>query len=139
MKVLYTTKAVAYSGREGKVEVKDSPLAFNMTHPVPLGGNGKGANPEQLFAAGYSACFSGALALAIKNKKAPVKKSEVAVEVSIGTDDEGGFEIAADIVATISGVDQKTADELVIDAHGICPYSKATRGNIEVSVSAVAE
>ena len=139
MKVLYTTKAVASGGREGKVDVKDGGLSFKMAHSKELGGSGNGVNPEQLFAAGYSACFGSALLAAARSEKLPVKNPAIAVEVSIGTEEDGGFALSANIVATVSGISQQQADELVKKAHTICPYSKATRGNIPVTISAVVE
>jgi organic hydroperoxide reductase OsmC/OhrA len=120
MNVLYRTKVLSTGGRNGKVSIDNSPLAFNMTPPKEMGGSGTGANPEQLFAAGYSACFGSALQ----------------ITVGIGQDDTGGYILNADIVAIITGVDQAAADALAAEAHQVCPYSKATRGNIEVTVSA---
>ena len=141
MKILYKTKAVSTGGRDGgKVKVENSHLEFNMAIPSEMGGSGKpGANPEQLFAAGYSACFESALRDAARRKKIDLKAVSVAVEIGIGRDDKGGYSLSANIVGTISGVDQATADMLVQEAHQGCPYSRATRGNIEVTVSACVE
>jgi lipoyl-dependent peroxiredoxin len=138
MKILYKTKAVSTGGRDGgKVKVENSPLEFDMTIPSEMGGPGKpGANPEQLFAAGYSACFESALRGAARRKKLDLKSVSVAVEIGIGRDDKGGYSLLANIVGTVSGVDQATADMLIQEAHQGCPYSRATRGNIEVTVSA---
>jgi osmotically inducible protein OsmC len=138
MKILYKTKAVSSGGRDnGKVRIENSPFEFEMTKPSELGGTGKaGANPEQLFAAGYAACFESALMHVARLKDLTLKSTSVAVEVGIGPNGKGGFLLNAAITATISGVDQATADTLVQEAHQVCPYSNATRGNIEVTVSA---
>ena len=136
MQLQYKTTAVSTGGRNGKVIVENSPLEFNMAPPIEMGGNSPtGTNPEQLFAAGYSACFSSALQNVIRTKKIPIPLPIVQITVGIGTED-GGFALMAEIVATISGVDQETADALVKEAHTVCPYSKATKGNIEISLSA---
>ena len=91
-----------------------------------------GVNPEQLFAAGYAACFGSALQHVIREKKLPIPTPSVEATVGIGKNDSGGFELAVEIVAIISGLDQAAADEVVNEAHYVCPYSNATRGNIEV-------
>lgn len=140
MKVLYQAKAVSHGGRDGKVRVENSPLEFELAVPKEMGGSGKtGANPEQLFAAGYAACFEGALLHAARVKKLTLKSTSIAAEVGIGPNHKGGYQLAVSLVATIAGVDQATADELVQEAHQICPYSNATRGNIEVTVEAKVE
>jgi Ohr subfamily peroxiredoxin len=138
MKILYKTKAISSGGRDdGKVRIENSPLEFEMTKPSELGGSGKtGVNPEQLFAAGYAACFESALLHVALRKKLTLKSTSIAVEVGIGPNDKGGFQLTVSIMATVSGVDQATADTLVQEAHQVCPYSNATRGNIEVTVSA---
>lgn len=138
MKILYKTKAVSVGGRRGgKVRVENSPLEFEMEAPVEMGGSGKtGTNPEQLFAAGYAACFESALRGAARRKKIDLKSASVEVEIGIGPNEKGGYSLSANIIATVSGVDQATADTLVQEAHQICPYSNATRGNIDVIVSA---
>ncbi len=137
MKRLYEAKAVSVGGRDGQVHVEGSTLQFEMALPAALGGKKEeGFNPEQLFAAGYSACFGSALQHVYKVKRLKLDPPEVHITVGIGKNDAGGFALAADIVAVIKGVDQATADELVQQAHLVCPYSNATRGNIEVNVSA---
>lgn len=137
MKRLYEAKAVSVGGRDGQVHVEDSALQFEMALPAALGGKKEeGFNPEQLFAAGYSACFGSALQHVYKVKRLKLDPPEVHITVGIGKNDAGGFALAADIVAVIKGVDQATADDLVQQAHLVCPYSNATRGNIEVNVSA---
>lgn len=140
MDIMYKTTAISTRGRSGKVVVEKSSLEFDMTAPVEMGGAEEAqknkANPEQLFAAGYAACFGSALQHAIREKKLPIPTPSVETTVGIGKNDSGGFELTVKIVALISGLDQAAADAVVNDAHYICPYSNATRGNIEVNVSA---
>jgi lipoyl-dependent peroxiredoxin len=140
MQILYRTTAMSTGGRTGNVIVENSPLVFNMTPPEEMGGTDKGGtNPEQLFAAGYSACFGSALQHVVRARKLSIPVPTVQVTVGIGKNDAGGFALAAEIVATLSGVDQESADAIVQEAHAICPYSNATRGNIDVSVIAKTE
>ncbi len=140
MNIMYKTTAVSTKGRSGKVVVENSSLEFSMTAPVEMGGapeaQKNGVNPEQLFAAGYAACFGSALQHVIREKKLPIPTPSVEATVGIGKNESGGFELAVDIVAIISGLDQAAADEVVNEAHYVCPYSNATRGNIEVKVTA---
>ena len=138
MKILYKTKAISTGGRDGgKVRIENSALEFDMAVPVEMGGAGKpGTNPEQLFAAGYAACFESAFRRIARTKKIDLKSLSIAVEVGIGPNETGGFALSANITALVSGVDQATADTLVQEAHQLCPYSNATRGNIAVTVAA---
>lgn len=138
MKILYRTKAISHGGRDGgTVKIENSPLEFQMAIPAEMGGSGKaGTNPEQLFAAAYSACFESTLRGVARRRKIDLKSASVEVEVGIGPTGKGGFALSANIVAVVSGVDQATADALVQEAHQNCPYSNATRGNVEVGVSA---
>lgn len=136
MKVLYKTKAISSGGRDGKVRVENSPLQFELAVPSELGGSGKtGINPEQLFAAGYAACFESALLHVARAKKLTLKSTSVTAEVGIGRNNQDGYQLAVSLTATLSGVDRSTADELVLRAHQVCPYSNATRGNIEVTLA----
>ncbi len=139
MKALYTTTAVSTGGRSGKVSVNNSELAFEMSPPSEMGGAKPGVNPEQLFAAGYAACFGSALQHVVRVRKLHVPAPAVQLTVGIDQDENGGYFLSADIVGIIKGVDQALADELVQEAHTVCPYSKATMGNIAVTLSAVAE
>ena len=132
MKTLYTAQATATGGREGRSETSDKKLSFQMSPP---GGNGPGTNPEQLFAAGYSACFGSAVAHVAKLKKINVSEVKVQADVNLNQDDNGFF-LSAALNVTLGGVDDATALEIVKTAHTVCPYSKATRGNIEVKLSA---
>lgn len=138
MKILYKTKAVSVGGREGKVKVENSPLEFELATPVELGGTGKiGVNPEQLFASGYAACYDNALLHVARRKKIELGETSVAVEIGMGAGEKGAFVLVGAIEATFSGIDQETADMLVQEAHKVCPYSNATRGNVEISVKAI--
>lgn len=139
MNIVYKANAVGVGGRDGIVHVDNTPIHFEMAKPAEMGGKkGYGFNPEQLFAAGYAACFGSALQHVLGVRKLNLPVPEVHVTAGIG-DDDGGFKLAVDILAVFKGVEQDAADKLVAEAHQICPYSKATRGNIEVNVSAKAE
>lgn len=140
MAVLYTANATAVGGRQGRVVSSDNVLDLDLKTPEGLGGQGGyGTNPEQLFAAGYSACFDGALNLVIRKKGIKgVTSTAVTANVSILNDEaDDGFKIAADLEVEIEGIDQETAQDLIEAAHQVCPYSKATRGNIEVNLKVV--
>lgn len=140
MRILYTAKAVSDGGREGKVRIENTPFQFQMAKPPELGGSGEsGVNPEQLFAAGYAACFESALSHVALRRKLTLNSASVAAEVGIGPNNKGGFQLAVSLTATISGVDQPTAEELVQEAHLVCPYSNAIRDNVEVTLSARVE
>ncbi len=140
MKILYKASAVATGGRDGQVHVENTPIRFEMASPPELGGKkGNGFNPEQLFAAGYASCFGSAVAHFVKLKRLEVAPPDVHAHVGIGKNDEGGFSLAVDLEVVFRGIGQDTADSLVAEAHKICPYSNATRGNIDVNVSARVE
>ncbi|WP_370412560.1 organic hydroperoxide resistance protein [Streptomyces fradiae] len=132
--VLYTAVATAENGRDGRVATDDGRLDVVVNPPKAMGGSGEGTNPEQLFAAGYSACFQGALGVVARNENADIAGSTVTAEVGIGKNDEG-FGIIVKISATIPNVDAETAKSLIEKAHQVCPYSKATRGNITVELA----
>ncbi|MFJ3878187.1 organic hydroperoxide resistance protein [Streptomyces sp. NPDC090077] len=132
--VAYTAVATAENGRDGRVATNDGQLDVVVNPPKELGGSGAGTNPEQLFAAGYSACFQGALSVAARNENVDVTGSTVTAEVGIGKNDEG-FGIIVKLTASIPNVDAATAKDLVEKADQICPYSKATRGNITVELN----
>ncbi|MZD03738.1 Ohr family peroxiredoxin [Streptomyces sp. SID5785] len=132
--VVYTAVATAENGRDGRVATDDGKLDVVVNPPKEQGGSGEGTNPEQLFAAGYSACFQGALAVVARQENADVSGSTVTAHVGIGKNDEG-FGIIVEIKASIPNVDAATAKDLVEKAHQVCPYSKATRGNITVTLS----
>jgi lipoyl-dependent peroxiredoxin len=136
MEALYTAKATATGGRAGKVTSSDGVLDVGLAMPKSLGGSGaEGAtNPEQLFAAGYAACFDSALNLVARQEKKKIE-SKVAAEVSLGKDTDGGFKLGVVLTVAVSGVELDEAKQLVEKAHGVCPYSKATSGNIDVELN----
>lgn len=135
---LYTTSAVATGGRDGHARTTDGTFDVTLATPKELGGNGAGNNPEQLFAAGYAACFIGALKFASSQDKALARvPADVAVTstVGIGPRSDGGFGLAVTLSVSLPGVDRAAAEELVARADTICPYSHATRGNIDVTLT----
>ncbi len=135
--VKYSTKATATGGRDGTAKSADGALDVALSTPKELGGaGGEGTNPEQLFAAGYSACFIGALKVAGQQLKLKVPaETSVTATVGIGPRSEGGFGITADLVVDLPGLDRADAERLVELAHQTCPYSNATRGNVDVGVT----
>ena len=136
--VAYTAKATATGGREGVAKSDDGRLDVNLSTPKGLGGDdGQGTNPEQLFAAGYAACFIGALKFVAGSEKIALPSDTyINSEVSIGAI-EGGFGIAVKLAVSLGDMDKAAAQELVKKAHQVCPYSNATRGNIEVELSVI--
>ncbi|NDV46829.1 organic hydroperoxide resistance protein [Paludibacter sp. 221] len=135
MKALYTAVATTIGGRAGHVKSSDGLLDFDLRPPKEMGGpDGAYTNPEQLFAAGYSACFGSALSHVALEKKIRIKP-DVTAKVSIGNKEGGGFMLAVEMDINIPEVDQKTAEELAKEAHQICPYSNATRNNIDVKLN----
>ena len=138
MAILYTTKASATGGRAGNAKSEDGVLDVTLTVPKQLGGDGAtGTNPEQLFAAGYSACFLGALKnVAGKQKVKIPEDTTVTASVGVGPRDDGtGFGIDVSLSVNIPGLDKETAEDLVKKAHIVCPYSHALRTSTEVPVS----
>ncbi|MFF6999400.1 organic hydroperoxide resistance protein [Streptomyces sp. NPDC008313] len=134
MDALYTAVATATHGREGRAVSSDGTLDLQLAPPVELGGNGEGTNPEQLFAAGYAACFASALGVVGRRAKVDVSEAAVTGEVGIGKQGEG-FALAVTLrVELPDSVDAETGRELVDQAHQVCPYSNATRGNIPVEL-----
>ena len=134
-KVVYTAKAHTTGGREGRSVTDDGLLDVKLSPPKVMGGAGNATNPEQLFAAGYSACFMGALKHVAGMKKVPVPpEASIDAEVDIGPI-PAGFGIAVRLVVSLPGMDRAVAQDLVDTAHKVCPYSNATRGNIEVALS----
>jgi len=136
VKPIYTAIATATGGRNGHVVSSDKVLDLEVRMPKELGGEGGAyTNPEQLFAAGYSACFDSALNHVIRNEKATTGTTAVRAHVGIGSNNAGGFALVVTLEANIPDVDQETANVLVEKAHQVCPYSNATRGNVEVSLT----
>ncbi|MBT2492779.1 organic hydroperoxide resistance protein [Streptomyces sp. ISL-96] len=135
--VKYTAVATAENGRDGRVATDDGKLDVVVNPPKEMGGSGAGTNPEQLFAAGYSACFQGALGVVARKEKVDISGSTVTAKVGIGSNANGGFGLEVAISASIPNVDEATARDLLEKAHQVCPYSNATRGNIKVELALV--
>jgi Ohr subfamily peroxiredoxin len=135
-KILYTAHATSTGGRAGTSKSSDGVLDLTLTTPKELGGNGAvGTNPEQLFAAGYSACFIGAMKhVAMMQKIALPADTSIKADVGIGPI-PAGFGIQVAMAVTIPGMERGAAEKLVAAAHQVCPYSNATRGNIEVTLT----
>ncbi len=138
MKIAYKTTASATGGRDGHAATADGSLKVTLTTPKELGGpGGDGNNPEQLFAAGYSACFLGALKYVAGQEKAKIPDdAKITATVGIGPRDDGkGFGIDVDLEVSLPGIDKGKAEDLVAKAHVVCPYSHATKGNVDVRTS----
>lgn len=138
MSILYTTKATASGGRDGRAASEDGRLAVMLSTPKELGGNGaEGTNPEQLFAAGYSACFLGAIKYVASQKKVKLsEETSVTATVGIGPRDDGkGFGLAVALAVTLPGIEAEQARQIVDGAHIVRPYSEATRSNLDVRIS----
>ncbi len=136
MKTIYTTSAVATGdGRNGHVQTTDGILDAEVRMPAELGGPGGATNPEQLFAAGYAACFHSALKLVAGADGVDTTDSEVVADVSLGALANGAFGLAVALEVTIPGAEREVAEKVVARAHEVCPYSNATRGNIDVVLS----
>jgi osmotically inducible protein OsmC len=135
METLYTAEALSTgAGRDGRVVTGDGSLSFDLAVPKEMGGPGGGTNPEQLFAAGYAACFHSALQAVARSQKVAISDTSVGSRVSIGPDDSGGFRLAVRLEVVIPHLDHEQAQALADAAHQVCPYSNATRGNIDVIV-----
>lgn len=138
MKILYTAKATSTGhGRNGKVRSSDGLIDTSLAIPVEMGGAGGATNPEQLFAAGYAACFHSALRTVARRAKTTVDGDEVTAEVGIGPAGAGTFGLRVTLTVSLPGVDREQAQQLVAAAHQVCPYSNATRGNIDVDLQIV--
>jgi osmotically inducible protein OsmC len=129
----YKTTATTKGGRDGRTIVEDAKLSLAMALPKDLGGSGEGHNPEQLFAAGYSACFGQAILVLAKKHGLDGQAARVTADVTLNTTD--GFSLAVDLKVSLPGADKAALQALVEEAHTICPYSKATRGNIPVKLA----
>ena len=144
MKILYTTKATSTGGRTGHSKTADGILDLDLVTPKELGGQGnapggKGTNPEQLFACGYSACFLGAMKFVAGQEKVKISDdTTVTATVGIGPRDDGkGFGIDVELAINVPGLDRSAAESLVQKAHVVCPYSHATKGNVDVRLKVV--
>jgi lipoyl-dependent peroxiredoxin len=137
--VIYKTNAIAIGGRDGSARSDDGSVDVKLVVPKEMGGpGGVGANPEKLFAAGYSACFLGAMkAVSAKEGVTVPSSATVTATIGFGPRSEGGYGITADLLVDLPGVDKADAERLVAAAHAVCPYSNATRGNIDVGLGVV--
>jgi lipoyl-dependent peroxiredoxin len=140
MNTIYTAEALSTGhGRDGRVATSDGTLDLVMAPPVELGGSGAGANPEQLFAAGFAACFHSALQAVARGQKVSVENSTVGGRVRLGRGDDDGFRLAVELEVVIPELAREQAQQLADAAHLLCPYSHATRGNIDVTLTANGE
>ena len=136
MDALYTAEALATgAGRNGRVTTGEGRLDLDLAIPKEMGGSGDGANPEQLFAAGYAACFHSALQSVARTQKVKITDSSVGARVQIGSNGEGGFGLAVQLEVVIPDLPHDQAQALADAAHKVCPYSNATRGNIDVEIT----
>jgi Ohr subfamily peroxiredoxin len=136
-KPLYTAQATVHGGRDGHGSSSDGILDLDIKPPVELGGSGQGTNPEQLFALGYAACFQSAMGVVGRRLKIDTSASTVTGRVTLGTIEGGAFGLAVELEVSIPGIDAESAHQVVEAAHAVCPYSNATRGNIEVTLSVI--
>ena len=138
IEAIYTAESTATGGgRDGHVKSTDGKIDLDTRPPKEMGGSGEGVNPELLFSAGFAGCFLGALRLVAKN--ADVKLDDatgITVRIGLGKDPDGGFGLTGEIIGYLPGLEQSQAEDLVKQAHQVCPYSKATRGNVEFDLSA---
>ena len=138
MNTLYTATATATGdGRNGHATSEDGILDFDLRIPKEMGGAGGATNPEQLFAAGYAACFHSAIKVVAGRDHLDVTGTEVSASVSIGMLDNGGFGLAVELDVAVPALDKAAAEDLVAKAHEVCPYSNATRGNIDVKLTVI--
>ncbi|GIJ51193.1 putative organic hydroperoxide resistance protein/OsmC-like protein [Virgisporangium aliadipatigenens] len=138
MKVLYTAVATATGdGRNGHVETSDGLLVADVRHPVELGGEGGATNPEQLFAAGYAVCFHSAIHTVARRLKIETRDSSVTARVGFGTIGGGAFGLTVTLDIALPSLPKDQAEQLIAKAHERCPYSNATRGNIDVELNLV--
>ncbi|NKK62118.1 Ohr family peroxiredoxin [Rhizobium leguminosarum bv. viciae] len=137
MSTLYSTRVTAVGGRSGTIRSEDDFLDLPLALPVTMGGKGGATNPEQLFAAGYAACFENAVIHVTRNKATRVKHTDIVAVADVGlqTDGSGGFVLSVALDVAITGLDQATAEEIVQAANATRPYSNAVRGNIDVAIT----
>lgn len=139
IKALYMASATSTgNGRNGRVRSDNGRLDFSLAMPVELGGSGNGTNPEELFAAGYSACFHSALLMIAREVGVSLANAAVTTEVGLGSGENGGFGLAVTLRVSLPELEKDIADRLIARAHEVCPYSNATRGNIDVQLETVA-
>jgi Ohr subfamily peroxiredoxin len=139
MEIVYTASALSTGdGRGGHVRTSDATLDVDLAVPKEMGGAGGGLNPEALFAAGYAACFHSALRGVARSRSLTLNDDSVTAEVGIGSNGAGGYGLAVTLRVELPGLEQSAADELVAAAHQVCPYSNATRGNVDVALDVTA-
>jgi Ohr subfamily peroxiredoxin len=135
MKVLYTAEATASGGREGRVRSDDGTLDLELAIPKALGGpGGRATNPEQLFAAGYAACFDNAMRLVARRMKVALGQEAVTAKVGTGPDGSGGYALTVELHIRLPELDTDVAQQLADAAHRVCPFSNAVRGNVDVTI-----
>lgn len=139
MKTLYTAQATAVGGRDGHVESSDGLLKLDLSLPKELGGSGKATNPEQLFAAGYAACFENAVRYLARQQKLQLTGARVVAAVSLLDGGAAGFKLDVKLDVTANGLPADVAEKLVHAADAVCPYSNAIRGNVNVAIAVTAE
>ncbi|QNG38817.1 organic hydroperoxide resistance protein [Geodermatophilaceae bacterium NBWT11] len=136
MAVIYTALATTTGdGRKGHTRSSDGFLDHQLAIPAEMGGPGGATNPEQLFAAGYSACFLSAVKMVARQQDATISDASVTAEVGVDTNGKGGFDLVVALHVELGGLDQSAADAIVEAAHQVCPYSNATRGNVPVTLT----
>ncbi|KTR04133.1 organic hydroperoxide resistance protein [Curtobacterium luteum] len=136
MEALYTAEALSTgAGRDGRVATSDGSFTLDLAIPKEMGGSGAGTNPEQLFAAGYAACFHSALQGVARAQKVKITDSSVGGRVQIGPNGDGGYQLAVLLEVVLPGLEHDQAQALADAAHQVCPYSNATRGNIDVTIT----
>lgn len=133
-KIMFVAEATAHGGRDGYVTSQDGQLELKVAMPPELGGDGNGTNPEQLFAAGYSSCFHNALIMVGNRHGYDLSGSTVAAKVGIGPNRSRGYGLAVALSVSLPVLDQELAAKFLDEAHQVCPYSNATRGNIDVTI-----
>jgi lipoyl-dependent peroxiredoxin len=135
-KILYTAAATVTGGRmEGHGKTSDGALEVDLRLPPELGGQGGGTNPEQLFAVGFASCFESAIGAVARRMKVEPEGVSIDSKVNLHPTEERGFKLSVGLAVTLSGLDDGQAKELIAAAHGVCPYSNATRGNIDVAIT----
>ncbi|WP_340645915.1 organic hydroperoxide resistance protein [Phenylobacterium sp.] len=139
MPALYSTQARAVGGRAGHVETPDGLLSLDLALPKEMGGKGGATNPEQLFAAGYAACFENAARFLAGQQKIALTGAAVTATVELHPRAEGGFRLAVALDVETQGLDQQAAEALIAQAHQVCPYSNAVRGNVDVGITVRAQ
>ena len=139
MKALYTAVVTAHGGRDGTIKSEDGMLTKELRAPKELGGPGGGTNPEELFAAGYAACFESAMRLVARMQKKSLKDARVTAHVTLNKADDGKYALSVELHGAVEGISKAETQTLMEAAHGVCPYSSATRGNIEVKLIAHGE